>query len=104
MSQTYHPNFKSFDRYVKRAEDMHDYVHLRLWELDRLGHLDDIQRRTTPWEIDTWNADELKSFRIDLKSIDRLYYIKIIAFLGRRRFHMIGRKDVSNISSKFQKL
>ena len=93
MSQTYHPNFKSFDRYVKRAEDMHNYLRLRLCELDRLGPMDDIQRRTTPWEIDAWNADELKFFRIDLKSIDRLYYIKIIAPWGGRRFNMIGRKD-----------
>ena len=93
MSQTYHPNFKSFDRYVKTAEGMHNYVRLRLWELDRLGPMDDIQRRTTPWEIDAWNADELKSFRIDLKSIDRLYHINIIAPWGRARFNMIGRKD-----------
>ena len=67
------------------------YVRLRLWETDRLWHLDNIQRRTTPWEIDAWNADELKSFRIDLKSIDRLYYIKGIG--GIKRFNMIGRKD-----------
>ena len=87
MSQTYHPNFKSFDRYVKEVEVMHYIIR------DRLEDLDDIQRQTTPWEIDAWNADELKSFEIDFKSIDRLYYIDILAPWGGRRFHMIGRKD-----------
>ena len=80
-----HPNFKSVISSVVNAEKMNDY----LWYA--LSYQDTFERRTTPWEMNQWNYDDLQAIEIDLERVDRLYHIKISEESGDRIFEMIGR-------------
>ena len=67
---TLHPNFKCIHPVV--AEEMdHFGIHF--------GHHNGFSamvKTTTPWEMKCWKKDELESFEIDLKKVDRLYHIR----------------------------
>ena len=62
-------HFKSVDPAVIDTTTIEDY----LWEPLDFQYMFD--RRTTPWEIQQWDHDELQSFKIDVGKIDRLYHI-----------------------------
>ena len=80
-----HPNFKSVISSVVNAEKMNDYLSYALLYQDMF------ERRTTPWEMNQWNYDDLQAIEIDLERVDRLYHIKISEESGDRIFEMIGR-------------
>ena len=80
-----HPNFKSVISSVVNAEDMEDYL------FEALFYQSIFERRTTPWEMQYWDYEDLQAFEIDLEQVDRLYHIKFFEFYGDRQFEMIGR-------------
>ena len=62
-------NFKSIDPEVTCAKEIDNYIGLALLVQHRF------ERRTTPWEKNLWDDDELEHIMIYLKTVDRLYYI-----------------------------
>ena len=86
MLQT-HPSFKSFNPNVKNAEEIDDYLH------EALHYQHTFEKRTTPWEAQQWDYEELQRFNIDLEKIDRLYYIFYDSGVGGRNFQMIARME-----------
>lgn len=34
------------------------------------------ERKTSPWEMSSWNQDELQNFKVETEKIDRVYYVK----------------------------
>ena len=76
-------NFKSIDLKVTYAEEIDNYIGLAL-EVQRV-----FDRKTTPWEKNLWDDDELEHIKIYLEAIDRLYYINRNA--QNTHFHMVGR-------------
>ncbi|XP_066943580.1 uncharacterized protein [Macrobrachium rosenbergii] len=62
-------DFKTIHPAVTDADGMDTYVGGAL----TYQHM--FERRTTPWEMDLWDHDELQSFNINLEDVDRLYYI-----------------------------
>ena len=66
-----HPNFKSVDPNVKNSYTISNYMGIALF----FQHL--FEKRTTPWETQHWDDNDkaLQNFEINLKKIDRLYYI-----------------------------
>nr|BDT63582.1 MAG: hypothetical protein [Pasiphaea japonica whispovirus] len=63
------PGFKSTDPSVNSVWEIHD----------KIGYAIEYQhtfnKRTTPLEKSTWDEQELENFQLDVKCIDRLYYI-----------------------------
>lgn len=54
---------------MTNAEDIADYVgHALLYQ-----HM--FERKTSPWEMNQWDQDELQSFDVELDKVDRLYNI-----------------------------
>ena len=64
-----HSDFKSVDPKVYNADTIYDYVGYALMYQYML------EKRTTPWEKDLWDYDQLQNFTIELEQVDRLYYI-----------------------------
>ena len=62
-------NFKSCNPNIKSWEDISD----------KLGYPFNYQymfdKRTSPWEMENWDQDELNAFVIEAEKIDRLYYL-----------------------------
>lgn len=86
-----HPDFKSIDPSVRDAQDMDDYIAEALW------YQSNFDRRTTPWEMNEWDYDQLQSFNIDLTEVDRLYHIYFYeeAYSGRD-YRFIARVNYNN--------
>ena len=82
-----HRNFKSVDPNVYDAESMNYYVY------EALIYQFMFERRTTPWEKDLWNYDELQAFTIKLEEVDRLYYIYYRSDVDGKEFKMVARVD-----------
>lgn len=64
-----HRNFKSIIPSVTSAEDMSEFIGLAL------SYQYMFDRRTSPWEMEHFEDNELEKFEIDLEKVDRLYYI-----------------------------
>lgn len=64
-----HQDFKSLVEGVCSADLMLDYVG------EALYHQDKFERKTSPWEIASWDQTQLHDFEIDLEKVDRLYHI-----------------------------
>lgn len=88
MLQT-HPHFNSLNPNVKTAEEIDEYLY------EALNYQHTFEKRTTPWEAQQWDYEELQRFNIDLEKIDRLYYIfyNNDGVSGGRDFKMIARMD-----------
>ena len=63
-------HFKSVDPAVIDTTTIKKYLR------EPLGHQYIFDHRTTPWERQQWDYDELQSFKIDVGKIDRLYHIR----------------------------
>ncbi|CAL4144584.1 unnamed protein product, partial [Meganyctiphanes norvegica] len=64
-----HPAFRSAVSTINNTEDIDDLVGSALV----YQHMFD--RRTSPWEMQNWDYDELQKFKVKLNRVDRLYYI-----------------------------
>ena len=64
-----HPDFKTVHPEVCDARTMHQYVG------HHLAHQDDFDKITPPGERRNWDEGQLRKFKINLRDIDRLYYI-----------------------------
>lgn len=83
-----HHNFKSSVAGVCSAADMLELVG------EALYHQDKFERKTTPWEMSSWDQQELHDFHIDLEMIDRLYYINHTNDgVSGSTFHMLARME-----------
>ena len=81
--------FKSFDSRIKKATDIYNLVG------EALQYQECFAKRTTPWEKQRWNDEQLEAFQIKPEQIDRLfainYYIDCNKF-GRRAYYMVARQ------------
>ena len=82
-----HPNFKSVVGSVIDGEGIDYYVG------EALQSQDTFDRRTTPWEMNEWEYEELMDFEVIIEKIDRLYHISFESHGGDRDFHFIGRVE-----------
>ena len=64
-----HPNFESRIQSIKNVNDIKNII----GEILSYEHI--FERKTTPWEIHTWDYKDLQEITIDLEKIDRLYDI-----------------------------
>ena len=83
-------NFQSFVPAVRNVEDIKNKVG------EILSNQENVVRKTTPMESEFWSVENKKDFTLDLRNIDRLYYL--INDAGRtfltNRYHklrMVGR-------------
>lgn len=86
-----HPAFRSVVSTVKNADDIEELI----GEALMYQHM--FEKRTSPWEMHTWDYDELQSFVVDLKKVDRLYYI--FSFddeVSSRSYEILVRMDHNN--------
>lgn len=63
------PIFKSAIATVSKVDDIEEMVGYALIYQYMFV------KRTSPWEMQTWDYHELEIFKVDLNKIDRLYYI-----------------------------
>ena len=63
-----HPDFESMVSTIQSVQDIEDKI------IDAFDFPNFFERKTTPWEIKTWNYDELQKITIDVEKIDRIYY------------------------------
>jgi len=68
-SNTTHPAFRSLDSTVYNADDIEELI----GEALLYQHM--FEKRTSPWEMQNWDYEELQEFTLKLKRVDRLYYI-----------------------------
>jgi len=64
-----HPAFRSVISTIRNADDIEEAI----GEALLYQHM--FEKRTSPWEMQTWDYEDLQNFTIKLKRIDRLYYI-----------------------------
>ena len=84
-----HPNFQSKVYYIKTAQDIYTKIN------EALVYQHMFERTTTPWEIHTWNYEQLQQTVIDLEKIDRLYYIYYNKDGDGSEFRLIARMNFS---------
>lgn len=83
-----HEDFKSVDASIASAEDMAEQV----------GHALCYQymfdRRTSPWEMEEFEDDDLQHFEVILEKVDRLYYInQLDDGVSNREYEILARMD-----------
>lgn len=86
-----HSDFRSIDASITTADDMADLV----------GHALSFQymfdRRTSPWEMENFDDDDLQSFEVNLEEVDRLYYINHYDDgISNREYEILARMDYGN--------
>ncbi|CAL4220396.1 unnamed protein product [Meganyctiphanes norvegica] len=64
-----HPAFRSIVSTVHNAEDVEEQIG------EALIYQHMFEKRTSPWEMQNWDYEELQQFVLKLKRVDRLYYI-----------------------------
>ncbi|CAL4088240.1 unnamed protein product [Meganyctiphanes norvegica] len=51
-------------------------------------------KRTSPWEMQSWDYNELENFKVDLNKVDRLYYIEHFDdSVNSRTYEILVRMD-----------
>lgn len=83
-----HSDFRSIDASITTADDMADHV----------GHALSYQymfdRRTSPWEMENFEDDDLQTFQVNLEEVDRLYYINHYDDgISNREYEILARMD-----------
>ncbi|CAL4105611.1 unnamed protein product [Meganyctiphanes norvegica] len=69
LSAITHPAFRSIVSTVHNAQDIEELIG------EALIYQHMFEKRTSPWEMQTWDYEELQDFKLKLKRVDRLYYI-----------------------------
>ena len=82
-----HANFQTVDPNVPDAKTMDKYLG------GALLYQFMFDKRTTPWENDMWDKEELDSFKIDLEKVDRLYYIEHNKRSEGQDFTLVARME-----------
>ena len=79
--------FKSLVPYVQTANDIAKYVGCAL------SHQYTYERKTSPWEIEQWNAEEheLDFFNIRIEAVDRVY--RILCDTEKNWFYLLARME-----------
>ncbi|MPC76507.1 hypothetical protein E2C01_070923 [Portunus trituberculatus] len=63
-------SFKSFIPDVKTASDVSEYME------PALSHQYLFERKTSPWEMASWDEEDLHNFEVDVEKISSVYYVK----------------------------
>ena len=78
--------FKSLVPEVKTADEIDDYVGYPLLYQYMF------ERKTSPWEMSSWNKEDLQNFQIDVDQIDRLYSVtREDDDMSGGRFYLLAR-------------
>ena len=87
-----HPDFKSVDKKYQNAVMINSELR------EALSYQYMFERKTTPWEMSSWEGNDLNNFELKMEQVDRLYHLYYFdSDPGGRDFEFVGRMDYNDL-------